>query len=443
MQAEQLNVTIKPLKPILTNSAQKDLQVLIRIPAKAEVRERHTPLSVALVLDRSGSMRGARLEAAKGAVKHFIDQLNPNDEVCLVTYDEQVAVPLPLTKVSGFRPLLPEILSSISSGGSTNLHAGWLEGAQQLAPESGGSKICRVVLLSDGKANAGLQGVRTICDQVSQLAAAGITTSTIGIGLDFNEYLMTEIAIAGHGTAMYGDRAEDLIEPLESEVELLNNLVWHEVSLEIHGEFENWTVHNPYTSIGPGQWMMPSIANQSEAWMALSIPMSEAIAAQTDLSSNSALRISIRAKNADGIIHVVRASLPHLPVVSLQEFDNYSEDELVGRRFIDVEAAEIKRQAYRAAGMRQWARLSQLLDKLEAKANDNPWLSETVVVLRRLLEVRDHARLEKELMYSSHSLSARLTELDESISFSQRDELEKAAFLRRKTQQGRRSGSSI
>ncbi len=443
MQAEQLNITIKPLKPILTNSAKKDLQVLIRIAAKAEVRESHTPLSVALVLDRSGSMRGARLEAAKGAVKHFIDQLNPNDEVCLVTYDEQVTVPLPLTKVSGFRPLLPEILSSISSGGSTNLHAGWLEGAQQLAPKSEGSRICRVVLLSDGKANAGLQDVRTICDHVSQLAAAGITTTTIGIGLDFNEYLMTEIAIAGHGAAMYGDRAEDLIEPLESEVELLNSLVWHEVSLEIHGEFGNWTVHNPYTSIGPGQWMMPSIANQSEAWMALSIPMSEAIAAQTDLSSNSALRISIRAKNADGIIHVVRASLSHLPVVSLQEFDNYSEDELVGRRFIDVEAAEIKRQAYRAAGMRQWARLSQLLDQLEAIANDNPWLSETVVVLRRLLEERDHARLEKELMYSSHSLSARLTELDESISFSQRGELEKAAFLRRKTQQGRRSGSSI
>ena len=91
--------------------------------------------------------------------------------------------------------------------------------------------------------------------------------------------------------------------------------------------------------------------------------------------------------------------------------------------------------------MRQWHRLSELLDQLEARAHDNPWLSETIIVLRRLLESRDQARLEKELMYSSHSLSSRLTELDESISFSQRSELDKAAFLRRKTQQGRRSTS--
>ena len=443
MQAEQLNVTITPLKPILTNSAKKELQALVRIAAKDGVSESHTPLSVALVLDRSGSMRGARLEAAKGAAKHFIDQLNPNDEVCLVTYDEQVSIPLPLTKVSGFRPLFPEILSSITSGGSTNLHAGWLEGAQQLAPQSGGSRMCRVVLLSDGKANAGLQEVRTICDQVSQLAAAGITTTTVGIGLDFNEYLMTEVAIAGQGAAMYGDRAEDLIEPLEAEVGLLKNLVWHEVSLQIHGEFGHWTVHNPYATVEPGQWLLPSLANLSEAWIALSIPMPEAITAQSDSSNNSALQISIRAKNADGDVHVVRASLPNLPVVSLQEFNDHSEDELVGRRFKEIEAAEIKRQAYRAAGMRQWSRLSQLLDQLDAKANDNPWLSETVVVLRRLLESRDQARLEKELMYASHSLSSRLTELDEGISFSQRGELDKAAFLRRKTQQGRRSGSEM
>ena len=441
MQAEQLNVTITPLKTILINSEKKDLQVLVRIAAKAGIRESHTPLSVALVLDRSGSMRGARLEAAKGAAKYFIDQLNPNDEVCLVTYDEQVAVPLPLTKISGFRPLLPEILSSISSGGFTNLHAGWLEGAQQLAPRSGASRMCRVVLLSDGKANDGLKNVRAISDQVSKLAAAGITTTTVGIGLDFNEYLMTEMAIAGQGAAMYGDRAEDLIEPLEAEVGLLKNLVWHEVSLQIHGEFGQWTVRNPYASVEPGQWRLPSLANQSEAWIALSISMPEAIAAQTDLSNNSALNISIRAKNADGDVHVVRASLPHLSVVSLEEFNDYSDDELVRRRFNEVEAAQIQRQAYRAAGMRQWGRISQLLDQLEAKANENPWLSETIVVLRRLLEARDQSRLEKELMYASHSLSSRLTELDESISFSQREELDKTAFLRRKIQQGRRSGS--
>jgi len=80
-----------------------------------------------------------------------------------------------------------------------------------------------------------------------------------------------------------------------------------------------------------------------------------------------------------------------------------------------------------------------MLDALEFRAQDNPWLMQTVAVLCVLLQQRDQARLEKELMYSSHSLSSRLTEQDELMSFSQRSESEKAAFLRRKVQQGRDS----
>jgi len=442
MTTEKINVTVTPLKPVLVDSGTTSLKVLARIAAKSIEAVRKTPLSIALVIDRSGSMRGARLEAAKAAAKHFVDALDADDEVCLVTYDDEVAVPLPLTKVSGFRPLFPEILSSICPGGSTDLHAGWLEGAQQLAPKSDGSRMCRVVLLSDGKANKGLQNVRDICDRVSQLARAGITTTTVGIGLDFNEHLMTEMAIAGQGAAMYGDRAEDLIEPLESEVGLLKSLAWHDVSIQIQGEFSQWTVLNPYASIEPGKWQLPSLANQSEAWVALSVPMTDAIAAQLESPNKSALQIIIKARDADGRVHQVKADLPSLPVVSPAEYKESLENELVRRRFNELEAAQIKRQAYRAAGMRQWHRLSELLDQLEARAHDNPWLSETILVLRRLLESRDQARLEKELMYSSHSLSSRLTELDEGISFSQHSELDKATFLRRKIQQGRRSAGN-
>jgi Ca-activated chloride channel family protein len=439
MTSEKINVTITPLKAVLVDSSNTALKVLVRIAARAEKPVTKVPLSVALVIDRSGSMRGARLAAAKAAAKHFVDALGREDEVCLVAYDDEVAVPLPLTSVSGFRPLFPEILSSVDTGGSTDLHSGWLEGAQQLAPRSDGTRMCRVVLLSDGKANRGLQSVQEICDQVSQLAKAGITTTTVGIGLDFNEHLMTEMAVAGQGAAMYGDRAEDLIEPLEAEVALLKNLAWRDVSIQIQGEFTDWTVHNPYVSLEPGRWQLPSLANQSEAWVALSIPMTSAIAAQLETQSQSALQITINARDADGKIHQVRSELPSLAVVSQADYAQSPENELVKRRFNELEAAQIKRQAYRAASMRQWQRLSDLLDQLGARARDNPWLAETIVVLRRLLERKDQARLEKELMYSSHSLSSRLTEVDESVSFSRHNELDKAAFLRRKAQQGRRS----
>lgn len=93
------------------------------------------------------------------------------------------------------------------------------------------------------------------------------------------------------------------------------------------------------------------------------------------------------------------------------------------------------------AGCLLWSKLARMLDALEFRAQDNPWLMQTVAVLRELLAQRDQARLEKELIYSSHSLSSRLTEQDELLSFSQQRESEKAAFLRRKVQQGRDSGA--
>jgi Ca-activated chloride channel family protein len=441
MEKDNFDVNITPLKQVLVDSAETDLKVLVRVAARAEHQVTRTPLSIALVIDRSGSMRGERLSAAKSAAKRFVDTLGHDDEVCLVAYDDEIKVPLPLSKISEFRPLFPEILSSFGSGGSTDLHAGWLEGAQQLAPKSSESRMCRVILLSDGKANRGLQNITDICDQVSQLARAGITTTTVGIGLDFNEHLMTEMALAGQGAAMYGDRAEDLFEPLEAEVGLLKNLAWHDVSIQVQGESSHWTVHNPYVSLGVGSWQIPSLAINSEAWVALSIPMRSAIAAQQHSQSKSALQITIKARDADGKIYQANAELPNLEVVSATTYEQAPINELVNRRFNELEAAQLKREAYRAARMRQWNRLSVLLDKLEARTQDNPWLLETVAVLRRLLEDRDQARLEKELMYSSHSLSSRLTELDESMSFSRQGEIDKAAFLRRKIQQGRRSTS--
>jgi Ca-activated chloride channel family protein len=441
MSTNDLNIVITPIKPALLDAENSSLQVLVRIGVPGDKPRARVPLSVAMVIDRSGSMQGGRLQAAKDGIQQFVSKLHPEDEVCLVAYDDEVSVPLPLTQVQGFRPLLPEILSSIDVGGCTDLHSGWLEGAQQLAPRSGQDRMCRVVLLSDGHANRGIQNIANVCEQVSQLAAAGITTSTVGIGLDFNERLMTEMAIAGQGTAMYGDRSEDLFEPLEAEAALLGSLVWREVTLQVSSRSSRWTVHNPYPSNEPGSWVLPSLATGSEAWVALSIPMERAVYAQTVSLSSSALVVSIRAKDAQGEFHTFSAALPRLPVVSADAYDALPADELVSRRFNELEAAEVQREAYRAASMRNWTKLARMLDALELRAQDNPWLMQTVSVLRELLAQRDQARLEKELMYSSHSLSSRLTEQDELLSFSQRVESEKAAFLRRKVQQGRDSSS--
>lgn len=82
----------------------------------------------------------------------------------------------------------------------------------------------------------------------------------------------------------------------------------------------------------------------------------------------------------------------------------------MSRQFNEIETAELQREAHRAVGIRNWAKLVVMLDALEFRAQDNPWLMQTVSVPHELLPKRDQMRLEKELMYSSHNLSSRMIE---------------------------------
>jgi Ca-activated chloride channel family protein len=180
-------------------------------------------LSIALVIDRSGSMAHGKLHAAKACAQDLVARLHPQDEVSLVVYDDEVQVPLPLTSVAQARHSIDAVLACIDSGGSTDLHGGWIAGAQQLAPRTGQGRMCRVILLSDGQANHGVTSEDEISQQVRMLAQSGVTTTTVGIGSGFNESLMTAMAVAGQGNAHYGDRAEDLAEPFDAELGLLTS----------------------------------------------------------------------------------------------------------------------------------------------------------------------------------------------------------------------------
>jgi hypothetical protein len=257
--------------------------------------------------------------------------------------------------------------------------------------------------------------------------------------MGFNEELMTAMAIAGQGTALYGDKGEDLAEPFEAEISLLSSLAWRDVSLEIQSDTHRWIMHNDYAKINSHAWKMPSIASNSEAWMALSVAMDSALRAQLRSEEKTALKVVVKAKDVDGVVHTFKAQLPNLPSVSRDEYEAMVEDQLSVRRFTEIEAADIQRAARVAVRRRDWNKVEEMLYQIEEKARDNPWLMSTLDVLRNLLAKRDHDKMEKELMYSSYSMKSRLSEVDEGNYRSQAEEIEKMAFLRRKSDQGRRS----
>ena len=437
-----LTLSLNPLKNALQDTAEKNLQLLVRLSAPQTQNLKRTPLSLAIVIDRSGSMGTDNMVAALDCTRGLVNRLHDEDEVSVVSYDTQVEVEMALMSAREAKQYIVSSLAHIHARGGTDLHSGWLKGVEMLAHRSNGNRMCRVVLLSDGQANHGETNVDTISSQVARMAAAGITTSTVGIGVGFNEMLMTSMAIAGQGTAMYGDSAQDLAEPFDAEIGLLSGLAWREVTLSINSKTHKWNMHNDYArirgSISP-TWRMPSIAANSEAWMALSVPMDSAVRAQERHPKGYALELTIKAKDDNGIEHTFHAYLPRLPVLTASEYIALPTDEMVYRRFTEVESADLQRAARKAVQRRDWAQVQEMLNDIERRAFDNPWLQSTVQMLKVLLSNRDHGRMEKELMYASYSMKSRLSEIDEMSFNSNSEEVSKAAFLRRKSYQGRRS----
>jgi Ca-activated chloride channel family protein len=274
---------------------------------------------------------------------------------------------------------------------------------------------------------------------VGELARSGVSTTTVGIGSGFNETLMTAMAIAGQGAALYGDRAEDLSEPFDSEIGLLSRLAWRDVTLTTSIGTHRWTMHNDYAQNPDGSWRLPSIAAKSEAWMALSISMADAIRLQSRATDRSPLRVLVKAKDGNGTVHHFVASIPELPVVTPLVYEGFADDLLAARRFGEIEAADLQRLAREAVKRRDWAAVERMFDELSQRAENNPWLRGTLDVMRTMLRRRDHGRMEKELEYTSYAMKSRLTEIDEGNFSSSMQELDKDAFLRRKVDQGRRS----
>lgn len=440
--AQGLHLELTPLKPAVCESQSLTLDVLLRVQAPEQglagaARVPRTPLAIALVIDRSGSMRGAEIEAARGCARDVVMRLHPEDEVSIVAYNDEVQVVMPLAPVAQARASVDAVLACIDASGNTDLHSGWLAGAQQLAPRTGSGRMCRVILLSDGQANHGITDEAAITEQVRLLAQSGVTTTTVGLGHGFNESLMTAMAVAGQGTALYGERAEDLAEPFEAELGLLAHLAWRDVRLVMGSATSRWQLLNDYAHSAQGAWALPAIPQGAEAFACFSVPMASAVAAQARSRQGRALHVTVTARDAAGTEHSFKASLAALPVVSEAVWSAMPADELVARRLAEVNAAALQRQAREAVQRGDWRRVQRLLAEVTSLAAEQPWIQGTVEQLERMLRQRDHVRMSKELAYSSMKMAHRVAEIGEERDFSLLAESAKPAHLRRKSLQGR------
>ncbi len=176
-----------------------------RAPETPETSPEKTPgVDLAVVLDRSGSMEGEKIRQAKEAAVRLVESLRPGDRFCMVTYSDVASVDvLPSELTGASRDSVVGRISSVEAGGSTNLGDGLAKGIGALSATRKEGRSVRLLLISDGLANQGVVEPFMLAAMVSEAAQKGISVSTVGLGVEFNEQLMTLLADSGGGAYHY------------------------------------------------------------------------------------------------------------------------------------------------------------------------------------------------------------------------------------------------
>ena len=171
---------------------------------------KRVPLNISVVIDRSGSMQGEKMEFARKAAKDIIDKLKEEDFVSIVVYDNDVEVIQPAIHPIN-KDAIKIKIDQIAPRGSTNLWGGSEVGYYQVQDKYKPGFINRVLLISDGLVNQGITSAKAIKMNVQRFKDEnGITISTFGVGLDYNEVLMTDMAEAGAGNYYFIDAADKM-----------------------------------------------------------------------------------------------------------------------------------------------------------------------------------------------------------------------------------------
>ena len=209
-----------------------ELSLLLELEApQSEGQIARPPRTLQIVLDRSGSMGGGQLEAAQRALLELVGRLDPQDRFGLVTFDGQVDVVVPSGPI-GDGIAARHAIASVYPRGTTNLSAGLIRGIEE-ARRTKGDGGATILLLSDGHANRGQTDADVLGGYAGGVRRDGMTIGSIGIGLHYDEALLSAVAAGGAGNVHFAAEPDAIGGALAAEVDGLLDQVVQAVSLRV------------------------------------------------------------------------------------------------------------------------------------------------------------------------------------------------------------------
>ncbi len=192
-----------------------------------------SPINISLVIDRSGSMRGEKIEKARDAALLAVDMLRRGDMISVIGYDHSAEVIVGATKIGNKQRIKSRIREAIRADGNTALFAGVAKGIKEVNKYLSRNNVNRVILLSDGQANVGPSSSSELGELGAAAAKKGIAVTTIGLGEGYNEDLMTTLAGYSDGNHFFVEDAGDLEMAFDSEFNDVMNVVAQNVKVNI------------------------------------------------------------------------------------------------------------------------------------------------------------------------------------------------------------------
>lgn len=207
------------------------VHVMLELVAPPAPITERAPIDVVAVIDRSGSMSGTPLASVIDATVRLVRLLGPDDRIAVVTFDDTVDMVMPLAHHDPMRAA--DVLSRVHAGGSTNLSGGWLKGFEILTAHGRQEAMKRVVVLTDGEANAGIVDRHELAGIAGAARAQQVTTSMVGFGDQYDEQLLATMADAGGGNDYWCAGPDQAPKVFADEFAGLASVVAQNISVEI------------------------------------------------------------------------------------------------------------------------------------------------------------------------------------------------------------------
>ena len=238
------------------------LRVMLTAEGTADTKaeKKRQPLHIALVLDRSGSMSGSKIAHVKEAVLELVKLLDPDDEVSLTIFDDQIETVISPGRVENLEAI-EETVRSIEARATTNLHGGYKQGCDLAIEHADPSALKRVILLTDGLANVGVTDPDMLADFASGMQEQGITTTTIGVGSGYNEFLLGQIAENGGGGTYFIERPEDAVPVFTREMTNLKSVVATDLKVSLDKTLSGTKIKqlNTYRELSEKEYLLGDV----------------------------------------------------------------------------------------------------------------------------------------------------------------------------------------